>query len=184
MKNLIDDRSFHTQVLFWFTNNGTKLSIVFAKLDWKLIFLIRFGFCYTYEHSSTLHWHYLKTWRKSVHYWWSYILFAPECNEFTCMIDPLLYRWGVPPVVIRCVHWTMQRGVLQTWITLQSPVVVMNLNQSMPADTITPGVTWLLACTYWQVYDGQILALGILHLYIMFTEKDDVKWNKKFHIIH
>ena len=44
------------------------------------------------------------------------------------MLDPLLhvlYRWGVPPVVIRCVHWTMQRGVLQTWITIQSPVIVM-----------------------------------------------------------
>ena len=64
-------------------------------------------------------------WRKSVHYWWS-ILFAPECKELTCMLDPLLYRWGVPPVVIRCVHWTMQSGVLQTWITIQSPVVVMN----------------------------------------------------------
>ena len=64
-------------------------------------------------------------WRKSVHYWWSYILFAPECKGLTCMLDPLLYRWGVPPVVIRCVHWTMQSGVLQTWITIQSPVVVM-----------------------------------------------------------
>ena len=32
------------------------------------------------------------------------------------MLDPLLYRWGVPPVVIRCVHWTMQSGVLQTCI--------------------------------------------------------------------
>ena len=55
-------------------------------------------------------------WRKSVHYWWSYILFSPECKELTSMLDPLLYRWGVPPVVIRCVHWTMQSGVLQTWI--------------------------------------------------------------------
>ena len=55
-------------------------------------------------------------WRKSVHYWWSYILFSPECKELTSMLDPLLYRWGVPPVVIRCVHWTMQMWVLQTWI--------------------------------------------------------------------
>ena len=55
-------------------------------------------------------------WRKSVHYWWSYISFSPECKELTSMLDPLWYRWGVPPVVIRCVHWTMQRGVLQTWI--------------------------------------------------------------------
>ena len=70
--------------------------------------------------------------RKSVYYWWSYILFAPECKELTCMLDPLLYRWRVPPVVIRCVHWTMQRGggggVLQTWITPQSPAIVMNLH--------------------------------------------------------
>ena len=33
-------------------------------------------------------------WRKSVHYWWSYILFSPECKELTSMLDPLLYRWG------------------------------------------------------------------------------------------
>ena len=59
-------------------------------------------------------------WRKSVHYWWSCISFAPECKELTCMLDPLLYRWGVPPVVIRWVHWTMQRRVLQTWITPES----------------------------------------------------------------
>ena len=39
-------------------------------------------------------------WRKSVHYWWSYILFSPECKELTSMLDPLLYRWGVPLVVI------------------------------------------------------------------------------------
>ena len=64
-------------------------------------------------------------WRKSVHYWWSYISFAPECKELTCMLDPLLYRWSVPPVVIRCVHWTMQRGVLQTWINIHSPAIVM-----------------------------------------------------------
>ena len=63
--------------------------------------------------------------RKSVHYWWSYISFAPEFKELTCMLDPLLYRWGVPPVVIRCVHRTMRRGVVQTWITPQSPTVVM-----------------------------------------------------------
>ena len=64
-------------------------------------------------------------WRKSVHYWRSYILFAPECKELTCMLDPLLYRWGVPPVVIRCVQWTMQRGVPQTCINIQGPVIVM-----------------------------------------------------------
>ena len=61
----------------------------------------------------------------SLHYLWSYIEFAPECKELTCMLDPLLYRWGVPPVVIRCVHWTMQRGVLQTWITPQSTDIVI-----------------------------------------------------------
>ena len=64
-------------------------------------------------------------WRKSVHYWWSYISFSPECKELTSMLDPLLYRWSVPPVVIRCVHWTMQREAMQTWITTQSPAIVM-----------------------------------------------------------
>ena len=66
--------------------------------------------------------------RKSVHYWWSYILFSQECKELTSMLDPLLYRWGVPPVVIRCVHWTMQMWVLQTWIIAQGPVIVMQCN--------------------------------------------------------
>ena len=65
--------------------------------------------------------------RKSVHYWWSYILFSPECKELTSMLDPLLYRWGVPPVVIRCVHWTMQSGVLQTCIKALGLANVMNV---------------------------------------------------------
>ena len=64
-------------------------------------------------------------WRKSVHYWWSYILFSPECKELTSMLDPLLYKWGVPPVVIRCVHWTMQMWVLQTWIKALGLYIVM-----------------------------------------------------------
>ena len=64
-------------------------------------------------------------WRKSVHYWWSYILFSPECKELTSMLDPLLYRWGVPPVVIRCMHWTMQMWVLQTWIKALGLNIVM-----------------------------------------------------------
>ena len=64
-------------------------------------------------------------WRKSVHYWWSCILFSPECTELTSMLDPLLNRWGVPPVIIRCVHWTMQMWVLQTWIKAQGLVIVM-----------------------------------------------------------
>ena len=41
------------------------------------------------------------------------------------MLDPLLYRWGVPPVVIRCVHWTMQMWVLQTGIKAQGIAIVM-----------------------------------------------------------
>ena len=41
------------------------------------------------------------------------------------MLDPLLYRWGVPPVVIRCVHWTMQMWVLQTWIKALGLYIVM-----------------------------------------------------------
>ena len=64
-------------------------------------------------------------WRKSVHYWWIYILFSPECKELNSMLDPLLYRWGVPPVVIRCVHWTMQMWVLQTWIKALGLAIVM-----------------------------------------------------------
>ena len=43
------------------------------------------------------------------------------------MLDPVLYRWGVPPVVIRCVHWTMQMWVLQTWITAQGLAIIMLL---------------------------------------------------------
>ena len=66
-------------------------------------------------------------WRKSVHYWWSNILFSPGCKELTSMLDPLLYRWGVPPVVIRGVHWTMQMGVLLTLIMAQSTDIVMGL---------------------------------------------------------
>ena len=65
-------------------------------------------------------------WRKSVHYWWSYILFSPERKELTSMPDPLLYRWGVPPVVIRCVHWTMQMWVLQTWNKAQGLAILMS----------------------------------------------------------
>ena len=41
------------------------------------------------------------------------------------MLDPLLYRWGVPPVVIRCVHWTMQMWVLETWIKALGLYIVM-----------------------------------------------------------
>ena len=76
-------------------------------------------------------------WRKSVHYWWSYILFSPECKELTSMLDPLLYRWGVPPIVIRCVHWTMQMGVLQTWIKAQDIVIVMKRQLSPDGDQLT-----------------------------------------------
>ena len=79
-------------------------------------------------------------WRKSVHYWWSYILFSPECKELTSMLDPLLYRWGVPPVVIRCVHWTMQMWVLQTWIKALGLYIVM-------VDFQFP----LLAVTFWTM---------------------------------
>ena len=67
-------------------------------------------------------------WRKSVHYWGSSILFSPECKELTSILDPLLYRWGVPPVVIRRVHWTMQMWVLQTWIIAQGSAIVMMLH--------------------------------------------------------
>ena len=39
----------------------------------------------------------------------------------------IIYRWGVPPVVIRCVHWTMQMWVLQTWIIAQGLAIVMEV---------------------------------------------------------
>ena len=42
------------------------------------------------------------------------------------MLDPLLYRWGVPLVVIRCVHWTMQMWVMQTWIKALGLYIVMS----------------------------------------------------------
>ena len=48
--------------------------------------------------------------RKSVHYWWSYISFAPECKEVTCMLRPSVTQVVVPPVVIRCVHWTLNHA--------------------------------------------------------------------------
>ena len=66
-------------------------------------------------------------WKKSVHYCWGYKLFSSECKELTSMLDPLLYRWGVPPVVIRCVHVTMQMWVLPTWIKAQGFAIVMSL---------------------------------------------------------
>ena len=33
--------------------------------------------------------------RKSVHYWWSYISFAPKCKELTCTLNPLI-QMGCP----------------------------------------------------------------------------------------
>ena len=57
-------------------------------------------------------------------------IFSPECKELTSMLDPLLYRWGVPPVVIRCVHWTMQMGVLQTWIKALGLDIVMHKEET------------------------------------------------------
>ena len=84
-------------------------------------------------------------WRKSVHYCWSYILFSPECKELTSMLDPLLYRWGVPPVVIRCVHCTMQMGVLQTWIKAQGIAIVMQGdNTTDPGWGVLPACQWLV----------------------------------------
>ena len=70
--------------------------------------------------------------------WWSYILFSPECKELTSMLDPLLYRWGVPPVVIRCVHWTMQMWILQTWIKAQGLAIVTDYTVCM--DYMDPDV--------------------------------------------
>ena len=34
------------------------------------------------------------------------------------MPDTLLHRWRVPPVVMRCVHWTMQRGYCRPGLPL------------------------------------------------------------------
>ena len=82
-------------------------------------------------------------WRRSVHYWWSYILFSPECRVMLywwsyilfspeCRVNqharPSTIQVGCPPVVIRCVHWTMQMWVLQTRIIAQGLAIVMNPN--------------------------------------------------------
>ena len=37
--------------------------------------------------------------RKSLHYWWSHISFAPECKELTCMLD-LYYTGGVSHLLL------------------------------------------------------------------------------------
>ena len=82
-------------------------------------------------------------WREFAHYRWSYILFSPECKELTSMLDLLLYRWGVPPVVIRCVHWTMQMWVLQTWIKAQGLDIVMLVpNSSIHVDNVCVNWEW------------------------------------------
>ena len=106
-------------------------------------------------------------WKKSVHYWWSYILFAPEGKELTCMLDPLLYRWGVPPVVIRCVHWTMQSGVLQTWISIHCSVVIMCYLFDMP---LTCG-SILLACTTAKVHTFAFEFDLVMDLMAIFSNK-------------
>ena len=99
-------------------------------------------------------------WRKSVHYWWSYILFSPECKELTSMLDPLLYRWGVPPVVIRCVHWTMQSGVLQTCIK------ALGLANVMWALMRDPGViSWI-----------KFVEIGISENYTNDGEEEIINW--------
>ena len=89
-------------------------------------------------------------WRKSVYYWWSYILFSPECKELTSMLDPLLYRWGVPPVVIRCVHWTMQMWVLQTWIKALGLYIVMFASHFHPGDVSPPSMSGKMQLSYTQ----------------------------------
>ena len=65
-------------------------------------------------------------------------LFSPEWKELTSMLDPLLYRWSVPPVVIRCVHRTMQMWVLQTWIKVQGIAIVMNMSMPRRLSVFTP----------------------------------------------
>ena len=54
-----------------------------------------------------------------------HIIFSRMQRVITSMLAPLLYRWGVPPVVIRCVHWTMQMWVLQAWIIAQGLAIVV-----------------------------------------------------------
>ena len=117
-------------------------------------------------------------WRKSVHYWWSYISFSPECKELTSMLDPLLYRWGVPPVVIRCVHWTMQRGVLQTWIKALGLANVMyskfRLNGSFAMEIWKYGsllINWF--CKYEDANEFKGFCTKMVHLksYILFDNK-------------
>ena len=63
---------------------------------------------------------------KSVHYWWSYILFATKCKGLTSMQEPLSYRRDISFVVISCVPWTMQRGAQPHCIIPHSPANVVN----------------------------------------------------------
>ena len=101
-------------------------------------------------------------WRKSVHYWWSYILFSPECKELTSMLDPLLYRRGVPPVVIRCVHWTMQMWVLQTWIKALGLYIVM-VNQITPTNSLPDGEARVVWCST-PIHCGELMgAISLLY---------------------
>ena len=99
-------------------------------------------------------------WRKSVHYWWSYISFSPECKELTSMLDPLLYRWGVPPVVIRCVHWTMQMWVLQTWIKALGLAIVKVYTPTSNPQFATGVCYWLTTWWSWQQFRTCIFLPG------------------------
>ena len=106
----------------------------------------------------------MSEWRKSVHYWWSYVLFSPECKELTSMLDPLLYRWGVPPVVIRCVHWTMQMGLLLTWIMAQSTAIVMP--QQISDASVVTGVSLVTDDTRGAAVYSLELGLVLLEVWV------------------
>ena len=127
-------------------------------------------------------------WRKSVHYWWSYILFSPECKELTSMLDPLLYRWGVPPIVIRCVHWTMQIGVLQTWIKAQDIFIVMACLPQNSGHYIQASMCWthlllvphtgpsLIQVMAWRISGAKTLPEQCWNI-VKWTLRKKLQWN-------
>ena len=73
---------------------------------------------------------------------------------------PSIIQVGVPPVVIRCVHWTIQRWVLQTCINPQSPTIVMTTKHNH--SSVTCGVYRCEALwTDWQRDRPEVNTLNI-----------------------
>ena len=86
------------------------------------VFRVRYARICAHSHAMRAHSHRMRSHRMRMRAFKGNLCVS---GTVTGMLDPLWYRWGVPSVVIRCVHWTMQMGVLQAWITTQSIVIVM-----------------------------------------------------------